>query len=302
MIQHICKQCLASFEHQSSKRLFCSNECYYKSRTGKLQSQSCVEKRRQTMIGMKYSEERRKNIGLSRVIKLTEDKIIELKSFLDFGMPDGYVMAKTNLSVRVYKRYKKILYPTGIPWQIKWLENDIEKCVVEEVIRLTKLKYRYKRIANLLGIGMKTVRLIINALNKRDSDIKIYSYDETSWSVRKESGIEKEIREFLENRNIEHRQEAQIDPGSKWFFDFHIVNTNLLIEVQGDYWHCNPVIYKKPINEYQYWAIKRDFMKKNYAKNLGYIVLPIWENDLKINKNEVYSVLERAINKCKMEP
>lgn len=301
MAQHICKQCKASFEHRSTKRIFCSNECYHKSRIGKQQSQTCVEKRSKTMTGRTYDEQRRRNIGLSRQIILTEDKKQELKHYLDAGMPDGYILEKISISERVYRRYKALLYPNGIPWQIKWLENDIELAVVNEVVKLTKLKYRYKRIASLVGLGEKTVKLILTALNKKDSEIKIYSYDETSWSERKESGPERIVREYLELKQIEHRQEVQIEPNSKWFFDFHITGTNLLVEVQGDYWHCNPSLYKAPINEYQKWAIRRDFVKKDYAKKLGYIVLAIWENDLETNKEDAFSMLERTMNKCKVE-
>jgi hypothetical protein len=108
----------------------------------------------------------------------------------------------------------------------------------------------------------------LTALKKRDLSIKCLSYDEESWEDRKESGPEKLIREFLELKNIKYRQEAQPETGSKRCFDFHILETNLLLEVQGDYGHCNPKLYPKPINEYQKWSTKRDFAKKDYAKNL----------------------------------
>lgn len=301
MTQHVCKQCGTSFEHRSMKRIFCSNECYHSSRTGKAQSQECVEKRRRSMVGKTYNEQRRRNIGLSRQIKLSDEKQKELKYYLEAGMPDGYVIVKTDLSDRVYRRYKKLLYPEGIPWQIKWLENDIEPSVVEEVVRLAKLKYRYKRIASMVGLSIKTIRLILIALNKKDPEIKICSYDETSWSERKESGPEQTVRQHLEKNQIAYRQEVQIEPNSKWFFDFQVTGTNLLIEVQGDYWHCNPALYSSPINEYQQWARRRDFAKRDYAKKLGYSVLPVWENDLKTNIEDVYYKIERAISKCKVE-
>ncbi len=301
MVQHKCKHCEASFEHPSTKRVYCSNECYHQSRIGQKQSEGCIEKRRQSMVGKTYGEQRRKNIGLSRQINLSEEKQQELRYYLEAGMPDGYVASKVDISERVYRRYKKLLYPAGILWQIKWLENDVELSVVQEVVRLTKLKYRYKRIASLVGLGIKTVKLILTALNKKDPEVKVYSYDETSWSERKESGPERTVREYLESKQIGYRQEVQMEPGSKWFFDFHITGTNLLVEVQGDYWHCNPTLYKSPINEYQRWAQRRDFAKKDYAKKIGYSVLPIWENDLETNKDHVFSILERTINKCKVE-
>ena len=301
MNKHVCKQCEISFEYRNIKRIYCSNKCYHQSRIGQKQSIACVEKRRKSMLGKTYDEQRKKNIGLSRQIVLSEEKQKEMRYYLEAGMPDGYIMVKTNISERVYRRYKKLLYPDGIPWQIKWLENDIDLSAVNEVVRLTKLKYRYKRIASLVGLGTKTIKLILSALNKKDSEIKIHSYDETSWSERKESLPEQTVRKYLESKNIDYRQEVQIEPGSKWFFDFQIIETNLLIEIQGDYWHCNPALYENPINDYQQWARRRDFTKKNYARKIGYNVFPIWENDLKHNKDDIFYKLERIITKCKVE-
>lgn len=301
MFQLICVNCQKNYLSKTSAKKYCSRICFHSSRVGKTQPKEMVEKRRINMIGKKYDETRRKNIGIGRQTKLTENQLNAIKKFLEFGMPDGYIMNKTGLTTRVFKRYKKELFPLGVPWQCKYLENDIEIFVVEEVVRLSKLKFGYKKIGMLTGIGKKTVKLILKALNKKDSEIKCYSYDSNCWSDRKESTPEKLVREFFDSKKIEYKQESQIESGSKWFFDFQILNTNLLIEVQGDYWHCNPTVYIKPINAYQEWAIRRDFAKRDYAKKLGYNVMPIWEHDLKFNLEAVKVNIERTIEKCKVE-
>lgn len=298
---HICSHCKASFTHPSSKRVYCNKACYTSSRIGVKRPIEIGEKVRAAMIGKKYDETRRRNIGLSRVIVLSPEKIEELKTWFETGMPDGYILRQCDLSLRVFTRYKKELYPSGIPWQCKWLENDIELCVVEEVVALTKQKMRYKRIATTIGLCDKTVKLILTALGKKDPAIKCHSFDDDCWSGRKESTPEKHVRELLDLMGVVHSQEVQIEAGSKWFFDFQVTGTKLLIEVQGDYWHCNPKLYPKPINKYQEWARRRDFAKRDYANKLGYRVLPIWENALKTSLESVKLKLEEVIKECKAE-
>ena len=295
-----CEGCKEDFKSPSKKKKFCTNDCYHKSRIGKKQSESCVEKRRNSMIGKKHTAERVKNMSLALSKKLDEEILNELKRYFEAGMPDGYIMKKLNISFKVFRRYKKNLYPSGIPWQCKFLENDIELAVVEEVVRLTKLGYRYKRIAKLVDLGIKTVRLILKSLNKKDESIKIISYDDECWSKRAESKPERIVREFLEENLIDYKQEHQIELNSKWYFDFHVVNTNLLIEVQGDYWHCNPKIFKKPLNEFQQWSKRRDFAKMDYAKRFGFVVAWIWEDDIKNNLEETKKYILRRIEECKL--
>ena len=74
-------------------------------------------------------------------------------------------------------------------------------------------------------------------------------------------------------------------------FDFFIPLKNILIEVQGDYWHGNPLFYEeKDLLEHQKGKKIRDIQKKTFAENRGYKVLEIWENDIK--KNNFSSIKE----------
>jgi len=69
-------------------------------------------------------------------------------------------------------------------------------------------------------------------------------------------------------------------------FDFYIPNKNLLIEFNGDYWHCNPKIYKSDyINKKKGMTAKElweyDKQKTILGESKGFIVLTIWEYDYK---------------------
>lgn len=72
------------------------------------------------------------------------------------------------------------------------------------------------------------------------------------------------------------------------FYDFLIKDLNILIEVNGDYWHANPFLYK-PLDEIEYFSGKclakniweKDILKERIAYSKNYIIICIWETELK---------------------
>ncbi len=96
----------------------------------------------------------------------------------------------------------------------------------------------------------------------------------------------KEKRSSLEERLIPYligyENNIQI---SYYNVDFINKETKHIIEVHGDYWHCNPVIY--PDNYmHPYFKMtakerrKLDDQRKQYLESLGYSVTVVWESDL----------------------
>lgn len=71
-------------------------------------------------------------------------------------------------------------------------------------------------------------------------------------------------------------------------YDFHITGTDLLVEVQGDYWHANPKIYR-PGHLLDYHGLrltagdvwKRDEEKRKNAEKYGYRIGYLWESEMK---------------------
>lgn len=68
-------------------------------------------------------------------------------------------------------------------------------------------------------------------------------------------------------------------------YDLFIPHKNILIEVQGDYWHGNLDIFtEENLLEHQRQKKIKDVQKRTFAENKGFILLEIWEKDIK-NKN-----------------
>ena len=100
------------------------------------------------------------------------------------------------------------------------------------------------------------------------------------------SKLEDKICDVLSENNIEYNHQFFLNKKS---YDFRIKGTNILLEVQGDYWHANPNFYKhddiisnKKASEI--WKI--DMLKKSLANKSGYNVIYIWEEDIKSLSNE----------------
>jgi hypothetical protein len=85
-------------------------------------------------------------------------------------------------------------------------------------------------------------------------------------------------------------------------FDFKI-GENILIEVQGDYWHANPKFYKEDdIINYPRGKFKakdiwdKDEEKKKIAEKYGYDVFYIWEDEVKyMNEREIATLIKDKI-------
>lgn len=84
-------------------------------------------------------------------------------------------------------------------------------------------------------------------------------------------------------------------------FDIYIKDINLLVEYNGDYWHCNPDIYspdyfnkKKSLLAEDIWNY--DSQKIKMAKDKGYNVEVVWEKDYKRDNNIIKEIIHSYEN------
>ena len=82
----------------------------------------------------------------------------------------------------------------------------------------------------------------------------------------------------------------------KAFYDFYLPESNTIIEVDGDFWHCNPIKFPLPKYESQKKNLERDKQKNQWAQDNGYKLLRFWENDINNNIQQVKQIL---LENCK---
>jgi len=93
------------------------------------------------------------------------------------------------------------------------------------------------------------------------------AYDNVVFSSNRPTGIELQIAAALDITGIEH--EMQFHPENcRYFYDEYISKLNLLLEVDGAYWHSSEI------------ARKRDQEKDQWAIKNGYRLLRIGEQEI----------------------
>lgn len=114
----------------------------------------------------------------------------------------------------------------------------------------------------------------------------------------KRSKLEYKFEGILQLENIEYKHSFYINKdGFKKIYDFYLPKYNILIEVDGDFWHCNPnTKFKLPECKSQELNIINDKTKNDWAKDNGYKLLRFWESDINNNILEVKRIL---LENCK---
>ena len=78
-------------------------------------------------------------------------------------------------------------------------------------------------------------------------------------------------------------------------YDFYIPSKNILIEVDGDYWHGNPEKFTE-LNSMQRKNRGLDRLKTNHAADRNYQLLRFWEQDITTNRLQVVQTLIENFN------
>ena len=89
--------------------------------------------------------------------------------------------------------------------------------------------------------------------------------------------------------------------------DIFVPELNLIIEYNGDYWHCNPKKYDKDyFNEkkgkYAWELWEYDEKKLELIRNFGYNLEVVWEDDYKSDKTIINNIINRYDTKFKYAP
>lgn len=217
------------------------------------------------------------------------------KALVEFGF-NRTVKEATSLPERKKKSETTCLERTGVPhnfcknspsriaWQKKMFEEEgitcsLQRESVKEQIKKTMLeKYRDENFKDARARGAK----VFSKLNA-------------------------ELAFELQLAKIKFKVEFKLSKESGFFYSYDFVINNLLIEINGDYWHGNPKIYKesdiilkgssKELRVGDKWAY--DALKKETALKAKYDFITIWESDWKEDKQKCMEQIRNAIIKDK---
>lgn len=268
----------------------------YQARKRKKHSEETKRKIALGNTGKVFSQERKDAIGRANSLKLSEFEVNAAKKILDekccsFDAAMGHIDLKPTPALR------KALARNGVEIcdDLKFFNRSIDYNTGKKLLSYLKLNLHWTEIQERTGLGQKT---IVGSCRKLE---KVHGFKYNP--ARKKPGgfsptkIELHVARLLEELDIEYEPEYAFD---NFYYDFRIRGTSLLIEVNGDYWHANPLVYpcKKMINETQKKNVRRDHYKRRVAREHGFYVLYVWEYDLKNSPENVIITLERYVKKA----
>lgn len=112
----------------------------------------------------------------------------------------------------------------------------------------------------------------------------------------KRSKLEYKFETLLELLEINYTHSFYISSIKK-IYDFYLPDYNILIEIDGDFWHCNPINFPKPTYKSQEINLINDKFKNEWALENGYKLIRFWENDINNNILEVKKTLLENVKK-----
>jgi very-short-patch-repair endonuclease len=161
--------------------------------------------------------------------------------------------------------------------------------------QLNSCSYRYKRIGKNPDKIKKECKFCnrVFYVSKCQNRRKYHSYecainDNFGFDPLIKTKPEKEFEDWLKVKNINYTSQFQLKGK---LYDFYIPSKNLLVEIDGIYWHGKNIPIKK-LNETQRCNRINDKIKTCIAKENGYNLLRIWEDEIK-NVSKYLYIQER---------
>lgn len=242
-----------------------------------------------------------------------------------------------NIHIRTHSEQKRTL-----KYSLKYKKTLMEKYGIDNVSKLDFVKNKksqthlknYGCINNfcIKSISEKAKKnLLINLKNNKNSILIKYKktlalrYGNNITNVSQLDHVKEAIRLSMINRinnglqnafrskledtfenlvlrllNIKYHCNKYVD---HYNFDIVFDDFPVVIEINGDYWHCNPNKYlatdlikfpsKKPILVENIW--KRDKRKDDYIVSKGYKSIIIWESEILKNINNPFYFIEKIL-------
>lgn len=102
-------------------------------------------------------------------------------------------------------------------------------------------------------------------------------------------------REFLDRLGVKYVWQFEAKD-IKRFYDFYLPEHNLIIEVDGGYFHSDPrVVEEGKLNPMQKHNKRVDDLKNRWAMLHGIPIMRIWEKDIRENPSNVMKKLKERL-------
>lgn len=132
-----------------------------------------------------------------------------------------------------------------------------------------------------------------------DNKTKAQRHENMSRIHNKDTKPEIKLRKALWHAGVRYRKNDKTLPGKP---DIVITKYKIAIFVDGDFWHGNPLYRSKHVrtnsdfwNKKIHTNIERDKEVNDQLTEMGWMVIRIWESDIKKDINKCIDIILREI-------
>lgn len=295
----ICPQCGREFSYIKSKeRKYCSKECFCKSKqTG---TEIICDNCGKSFYRRQYHIDRQKNSGQNSFCCTRCQKEYLHKQTYEIRKCEicGHEFEVSKLSTQRF---------CSDECQIKWQATRVKElnpkftsilipctyCGKEHYVR----PYKFEQQENFFCSKECRQAWYAEVYSQREDWKKesrqriLQQFQNNVFST--ETIPQKNVNDILDKIGIKYVREKTFE---FYAVDNYLLDCNLIIEVQGDYWHTNPLRFSSGLTEAQYNRIGKDKSKHSYFKNQYNIeILYLWETDILKNKELCIELIKEYI-------
>ena len=296
----ICPQCEREFSYMKSKeRKYCSKECFYKSKqTGtEIMCDNCEK----MFYRRQYHIDRQKNRGQNnfcctqcqkeylhkQTYEIRECEIcgqefeVSKLSTQRFCSDDCQIKWQTTRTREFNPKFASILIPCTY-------------CGKEHYVK----PYKFEQQKNFF-CSKECRQAWYSEVYSQSEDWKETSRQRILQQFQNnifgtETVPQKIVNDILDEIGVNYAREQVFE---FYAVDNYLLDFDLIIEVQGDYWHTNPLKFMSNLTEVQYNRIGKDKSKHSYFKNQYNVeILYLWETDILKNKELCTELIKEYIN------
>lgn len=218
----------------------------------------------------------------------------------NWGHNPDVVKKSHNTQKKMYESGELTIWNKGLTMDDERVKNNIEK-IMANPNRGKNISKKLKGVAKSEDHKEK-IKIAANVRWSDENEREKQSHRLISRLIKnnyrnKKTKLEIKFQSILESlgfiEKIDFRYQKQI---SSAIFDFYFEDKNLLIEVDGDFHHCNPnSINSIPKYDIQLKTISNDIRKNKIADNKKIKLLRFWELDINNNLDSVIEILKKEL-------
>lgn len=203
---------------------------------------------------------------------------------------------------KMYKSGELTIWNKGLTMDDERVKNNIEK-IMSNPNRGKNISKKLKGIAKSEDHKEK-IKIAANVRWSDENEREKQSHRRMEYIIingfQTKSKLEDKFKQILFNNFLMEEKKDYYHQfyirEIKSIYDFKIKGKNILIEVDGDFWHCNPNSkFSEAIYESQKSNLIQDKIKNKWCVDNDFKLLRFWESDINNNLDSVIEILKKEL-------